>query len=347
MNWKLPLLLLALLTWPGQFPVAAQEPSFQADVEVVHVLATVRDQEGQLVQDLRRDDFILEEEGRLQEIEFFSEHSDLPLTLGLLVDTSMSQRRILEKEREASYQFFEQILEREEDRAFVLSFDVDVELLEDLTHSRQRLKEALGDLQVPTEQGRAGIGTVLFDSVFLSADEVLPRESQRTALVVVSDGVDMGSLISLEEAIETAQRADSIVYSIRYYDSQMYKRSGRGGGGIPGMGRRRGGGGGPFPPGGNPGPGGNPPSGGRPQPPDGKKILEQLSVETGGRLFEVTKKQTLEQIFQQIQDELRHQYSIGFTPAAAARTGFRKISLLTKKKGLIVQCRTGYYPADR
>ncbi len=192
-----------LLTWPGQFPVAAQEPSFQADVEVVHVLGTVRDKEGQLVQDLTRDDFVLKEEGQLQEIEFFSEQSDLPLTLGLLVDTSMSQRRILEEERQASYQFFEQILEREEDRAFVLSFDVDVELLEDLTHSRQRLKKALGDLQVPTGPGRAGIGTVLFDSIFLSADEVLPRESQRTALVVVSDGVDMGSMISLEEAIAT------------------------------------------------------------------------------------------------------------------------------------------------
>ena len=319
-------------------------PSFQADVEVVHILATVRDKEGRLVQDLTRDDFVLEEEGRLQEIEFFSEQSDLPLTLGLLVDSSMSQRRILEEERQASYQFFEQILEREEDRAFVLSFDVDVELLEDLTHSRQRLKEALSNVQVPTEQGRAGIGTVLFDSVFLSAEEVLPAESQRTALVVISDGVDFGSIVTLEEAIETAQRADSIVYSIRYYDSEMYKRSGRGGGGggIPGMGRGRGrGGGSPFPPGGNPGPGGNR------RPPDGKKILEQLSVETGGRLFEVTKKQTLSQIFQQIQDELRHQYSFGYTPQGNSGTGFRTISLRTRTKGLKVQCRSGYYPADR
>jgi VWFA-related protein len=330
----IPSIALLILAWPHL--TVAQDPSFKAHVAVVHILATVRDKEGQLVQDLKRDDFVLEEEGQLQEIEFFSEQSDLPLTLGLLVDTSMSQRRILEEERQASYQFFEQILEREEDRAFVLSFDVDVELLEDLTHSRQRLKKALGDLQVPTEPGRAGIGTVLFDSVFLSADEVLPRESQRTALVVVSDGVDMGSIVSLEEAIATAQRADSIVYSIRYYDSEMYKRSGRGGGGIPGMGRGRG-----------PGPGGNPRSGRKRQPPDGKKILEQLSVETGGRLFEVTKKQTLEQIFQQIQDELRHQYSIGYTPAEGAGSGFRAISLRTRAKGLTVQCRSGYYPPDR
>ena len=338
----IPSIALLILAWPHL--TAAQDPSFKAHVAVVHILATVRDNEGQLVQDLKRDDFVLEEEGQLQEIEFFAEQSDLPLTLGLLVDTSMSQRRILEEERQASYQFFEQILEREEDRAFVISFDVDVELLEDLTHSRQRLKKALGDLQVPTQPGRAGIGTVLFDSVFLSADEVLPRESRRTALVVVSDGVDMGSTISLEEAIATAQRADSIVYSIRYYDSEMYKRSGRGGGGIPGMGRGRGPGGIPFPPGGNPGPGGNPRSGRKRQPPDGKAILERLSVETGGRLFEVTNKQTLEKIFQQIQDELRHQYSIGYTPKVeSSQPGFRSISLRTKNGKLKVQCRSGYY----
>ncbi len=153
---------LALLI--SSFPplTAAQEPSFQADVEVVHILATVRDKEGRLVQDLTRDDFVLEEEGRLQEIEFFSEQSDLPLTLGLLVDSSMSQRRFLEEERQASYQFFEQILEREEDRAFVLSFDVDVELLEDLvlaavseamTKSQQlaaeRLEGLTGGLKIP------------------------------------------------------------------------------------------------------------------------------------------------------------------------------------------------------
>ena len=189
MNRKqlIPGLALLILSFPGL--TAAQDPSFQADVEVVHILATVRDKEGRLVQDLTRDDFVLEKEGRLQEIEFFSEQSDLPLTLGLLVDTSMSQRRILEEERQASYQFFEQILEREENRAFVLSFDVDVELLEDLTHSRQRLKEALSDVQVPIEQGRSGIGTVLFDSVFLSAEEVLPAESQRTALVVICSDI--------------------------------------------------------------------------------------------------------------------------------------------------------------
>ena len=194
----IPGLALLILSFPRL--TAAQDPSFQADVEVVHILATVRDKEGRLVQDLTRDDFVLEEEGRLQEIEFFSEQSDLPLTLGLLIDTSMSQRRILEEERQASYQFFDQILEREEDRAFVLSFDVDVELLEDLTHSRQRLQEALSDVQVPTEPGRAGVGTVLFDSVFLSAEEVLPAESRRTALVVISDGVDFGSIVTLEEA---------------------------------------------------------------------------------------------------------------------------------------------------
>ena len=335
---------LALLIWPPGFQATGQDPPFKAQVDLVHVVASVRDSDGKLVQDLTRDDFILEEEGQLQKIQFFARHGDLPLTLGLLVDTSMSQRRILEEERQASYRFFDQILEREEDRAFVLSFDVDVELLEDLTHSRQRLKEALGDLQVPSERGRAGIGTVLFDSVFLSADEVIPLEAQRTALVIISDGVDFGSMVSLEEAIQTVHRADSIVYAIRYYDDQMYKR--QGGGGIPGMGRGRGRGGTPFPPGGNPGPGGNPRPGGKRPPPDGEKILKQLSLETGGRLFEVTSKQTLESIFQQIQDELRHQYSIGYPPPSEAH-GFRSISLTTRTSGLKVQCRSGYYRYGR
>ena len=200
------LVVLCSVPWLALAPPTAGQDEGEAtitvDVSVVNVLATVRDKKGRLINNLTRDDFILEEEGQLQKIQFFARHGDLPLTLGLLVDTSMSQRRILEEERQASYRFFDQILEREEDRAFVLSFDVDVELLEDLTHSRQRLKEALGDLQVPSERGRAGIGTVLFDSVFLSADEVIPLEAQRTALVIISDGVDFGSMVSLARIMQ-------------------------------------------------------------------------------------------------------------------------------------------------
>ncbi|MFQ5739559.1 MAG: VWA domain-containing protein [Acidobacteriota bacterium] len=309
-------ILGALTTWAQAQPA----PTFSAQVEVVQILATVRDQSGRLVNDLDKEDFILEEEGERQTIQFFSRQSDLPLILGLLVDTSMSQRRILESEREASFQFFEQVLRPEEDLAFVVGFDVEVALLEDLTGSRRKLLAALEDLRVPTRDGAGSlppIGTVLFDAVFLAADEVLRDQAGRKALVLISDGVDFGSMVSAEEAIEAAQRADSIIYGIRYYDAGSYRFPAR-----RKWRRRR-----------------------RKPTADGQKTLKQLSVETGGSLFEVDKKQTLKQIFERIQEELRSQYSIGYTPAANhPGSGFRRLRLKTRNGALRVQSRTGYYP---
>ncbi len=295
---------------------------------MVNILATVRDEQGRLVNSLTRDDFNLQEEGQPQEIEYFSSETDLPLTLGLLVDTSMSQSRILEKERQASYQFLEDILRPESDLAFVMSFDVEAQLLENLTNSQQQLLAALESLHVPTRTGRQGAGTVLYDSVFLAVDEILKFESGRKALIVISDGVDFGSLVDLDQAIETAQRNDSIIYTVRYYDPDMNMAPrGRSGG----RGGRRGSGGGR---------GG---SSGRPQPPDGEKILERLARATGGSMFEVTAEQSLEEIFQKIEEELRHQYSIGFTPnREGSEPAFRTIRLTTRD-GLTVRCREGYY----
>ncbi|MCH8321261.1 MAG: VWA domain-containing protein, partial [Acidobacteria bacterium] len=154
---------------------------------MVNILATVRDEQGRLVDSLAKEDFILQEEGQPQEIEYFSSETDLPLTLGLLVDTSMSQSRILEEERQASYQFLEDILRPESDLAFVMSFDVEAQLLENLTNSQKQLLAALESLHVPTREGRPGVGTVLYDSVFLAADEILKFESGRKALIVISD----------------------------------------------------------------------------------------------------------------------------------------------------------------
>ena len=297
---------------------------------MVNILATVRDEQGRLVNSLTKEDFILEEEGQPQEIEYFSSETDLPLTLGLLVDTSMSQRRILEEERQASYQFLEDILRPESDFAFVMSFDVEAQLLENLTNSQRQLLAALENLQVPTRKDRSGAGTVLYDSVFLAADEILKFESGRKAMIVISDGVDFGSLVDLDQAIETAQHNDSIIYTVRYYDPEMNMASrGRAGGG--GRGGRRGPGGGR---------GGNPR---RPQLPDGEKILERLARETGGSMFEVTTEQSLEEIFQKIEEELRHQYSIGYTSnREGSEKAFRTIRLTTEN-GLTVRCREGYY----
>ena len=158
----------------------------------------------------------------------------------------------------------------------------------------------------------------------------------RKALVIISDGVDVGSIVSLQDAVEAAQRADLIIYSVLYSDGQGYSAFGgrRGGGMGRGRGGRGGGGGG----------GGRPPRPNR-QPVDGKAILQHLSAQTGGSLFEVKKKKSLEQIFEQIQQELRHQYSIGFRPQQASSAGeFRSITLKTTQKGLTVHCRAGYYP---
>ncbi len=323
-------MLLGSAVLLGIFPLAwpQETPSFKVEVDLVNILATVRDEQGRLVNSLTREDFNLEEEGQPQEIEYFSSETELPLTLGLLVDTSMSQSRILEEERQASYQFLEDILRPESDLAFVMSFDVEAQLLENLTNSQKQLLAALESLHVPTRTGRQGAGTVLYDSVFLAVDEILKWESGRKAMIVISDGVDFGSLVDLDEAIEMAQRNDSIIYTVRYFDPDM-NMAGRGRGG--GRGGRRGSGGGRG--------GGSR----RPQPPDGEKILERLARETGGSMFEVTAEQSLEEIFQKIEEELRHQYSIGFTPnREGSEKAFRTIRLTTRN-GLTVRCREGYY----
>src|ERR1019366_1892890 len=290
------------------------------------------------------DDFLLDEEGRAQEIRYFSQESDLPLTLGLLVDTSGSQRRLIEEERAASYRFFEQVLRPEKDVAFVIHFDFDTELLQDVTASRRLLEKALENLEAPAQQrqqqrqptqqpmpypfpggggrrrggmgrggppmgggggGGRGGGTVLYDAVLLAADELMRKQSGRKALGLLTDGVDTGSKVSLSSAIEAAQRADTLVFSILFEDPEAY------GGGF-GLGRSR------VPM----------------NMPNGKKVLEQISRETGGRLFEVSKKQTLAKVYDEIDEDLRHQYSLGYSPDRTDTAGaYHKIRLTTKQKG--------------
>ena len=314
--------LLALLpTSPAQDAQDAQEGEgavITVDVEVVNILATVRDKKGRLINDLSKEDFVLEEEGVPQTIHYFSRQTDLPLTLGLLVDTSVSQQRLIDTERSASYQFFEQMLRHSKDLAFLMSFDVDVELLQDLTDSSVLLHQGLQDLEIQGASG--GIhpgpvptsdrtpGTVLFDAVFLAADEMLKPQVGRKAIVLVSDGNDYGSRLKLEEALEAAHRADAVIYGIRYFDREFYFRSGAFGGG-------------------------------------GFGTLRKLGRDTGGNAFEVTRKQPLNDIFDQIQAELRSQYNIGYTSSQdGTNGGFRKIELRTKDKSLKVSARNGYYP---
>lgn len=349
------LVLISAVLWGQQAATSNndQPPSLKVTVKVVNVPATVRDKHGKIINNLSKDDFLLEEDGHPQTVRYFARETDLPLTLGLLVDTSLSQRRVLEQERHASYSFLDQMLHQSKDAAFVIHFDHEVELLQDLTADRQKLESALQALQIgqydpgnnnggsqggnnggyPGGRGQGhhhgfGGGTQLYDAAYLASDELMKKQQGRKALIILSDGVDRGSKESLETAIATTQKADTVVYSILFKDDD----EGFGGGGFGrggyggGMGRHRGS---RFP---------------QEPRPDGKKILEQISKQTGGRLFEVSKKQPIEKIYEAIEEDLRNQYNLGYTPDPADAEGsYHKISLKARQKDLVIQAREGYY----
>jgi|HubBroStandDraft_1064217.scaffolds.fasta_scaffold104099_1 VWFA-related protein len=318
---------------------SSKDTTFSADVNVVNVFATVRDKQGKIVRDLTKDDFTLDEDGRVQVIKYFSQEANLPLTLGLLVDTSLSQRRVLGEERTASYRFLDQVLREDKDHAFVIHFDHEVELLQDITSSRRKLEHALSEIELSEDQrqrgqwggraggggggGHRGGGTLLYDSILLASDELMKKQPGRKALILLTDGVDTGSKSFLSNAVESAQRANTLVYSILFEDPNGYGNMGFGGGG---MGRRGGG----YPR--------------RDDRPDGKKVLERISRQTGGAFFEVSKKQPIDKVYDQIQEELRNQYSLGYTPDKSdAGAGYRHIHVAAKPAGLEVQTRDGYY----
>src|ERR1700676_2520239 len=340
------------------------QPKIAVEVKTVSVLATVRDKHGKIISNLTKDDFQLDEDGRPQTINYFAHESDLPLRLGLLVDTSLSQSRVIDPERSASYSFLDHLLREDKDFAFVIHFDREVELLQEFTPSRPKLQAALQSLRTPQYDGggggsgrggsgngdgdgdgrrgshRRGGGTLLYDAVFLASDELMSKQQGRKALIVLSDGVDRGSKETLAEAIATAQRTDTIIYSIYFSDDEGHsipggfgmggpRGGGRGGVGGAGGGGGGGGGGGRFPR--------------QEERPDGKKILEQISKETGGRLFKVSKKKTVDAIYAEIEEDLRNQYSLAYTPDKGNTVGYHKIHLVAKPKDLVVQARDGYY----
>ena len=335
--------LRRLLGWQESPPPNAK---YSSAVNVVNILASVHDKDGKVVSTLEKDDFGIEEDGRPEAIRYFARQSDLPLTLGLLVDTSGSESKNIEAERRASYKFFDQVVREDKDKAFLIHFDREVELLQDLTSSKTQLDKGLDGLtgdqlnrrnsgggQGPGGgTGRRAGGTALYDAVLLASDELMSKQQGRKAVILFSDGEDNGSKVTLSRAIESAQRADTLVYSVRFYDKNIV-----GGGPVSiGPGRRRGGG---FPGGGGGGyPGGYPNAGRK----DGKAVLQQISSETGGEYFEVSGGMTLDKIYARIQDELRNQYSLGYTSDQTG-AGYRKIKVMARGKNLTVQAREGYY----
>jgi VWFA-related protein len=294
----------------------AQDPVFMADSRVVTLLASVRDAEGKLIADLRKEDFVLSADGRPLEIRYFSRETELPLTVGLLIDTSSSQFAVLERERRSAYAFLEHVLRPDRDLALVMSFDAKVKVLCYPTASLSDLRKGLNAADLPLRKNvklKSGMepkkkdiagGTKLQTAVRVCSNGFMLRSTGRKALLLLTDGVDEGSRTSLEQAIEHAQRADTVVYSILYADP-----------------RRRGG----F------------------QVARGRHILTELARQTGGGSFIVTMEQTLEKILDEIQAELRTQYSIGFIPEGPGSAEYRKLSLQTVRAGFDVRARDGYY----
>ena len=304
-------MLLAALFAVAPARVAAQEeqPTFKAEVKVVNVLATVRDKRGAFIRDLGKHEFSVLENGRPQTIRYFSRETDLPLTLGLMIDTSLSQKRVMEAERIASYSFLEHVLREKKDQVFIMQFDLSPILRQELTSSFLKLSEALERVDVPSMndlRSQTGGGTMLYDAMWKASKEIMQPQTGRKALIVLTDGVDTGSEASIADAIEAAQRADTLIYSILFSDEGYY--------GI-------------F-------------SGGA----DGRAVLMRMSRETGGGFFEVSKKQSLDGIFAQIQEELRSQYSIGYeSDQPVGVSEWRKLQVTAHRKGLTVQTRGRYW----
>ena len=372
----------AAATTAGSPETATSTIAVQA--RLVTVPAVVRDKKGALVGTLGKDSFSLTVDGKPQVIRYFDREANLPLTLGLLVDTSGSVANAIDEERSASQAFLDGMLASDKDRAFVIQFARGAELLADLTSSKPKLQAALQELDTAppdsgnsaganntgggsgggaddgntgggggrAQQHRRG-GTTLYDAVFLAGDDLMRKQTGRKALVVLTDGEDRGSRESLAKAIEAVQRADTVVYAI-YFKGEQPRGFGNGGGPGNGGGRRGGGigfpgggypgGGGGWPGGGQRGGGGGRPGGGEFHE-DGKKVLERLAGETGGRMFEESKKQDFAAIYKQIAEELRGQYRLGFTPeTTAAAEGYHQLDLLVPgQKNLQVQTRDGYY----
>lgn len=284
------------------------DATFKTEIKVVNVLASVRTKKGEIVRDLSKEDFSILEDGRPQTIKYFARQSDLPLTLGLMVDTSMSQRRVLESERTASFRFLDQVLREAKDQVFITQFDTSVILRQGLTSSFGKLNDALSLIDMPSRNEMeigGSKGTVLYDAVVKESNEIMKKQSGRKALLLLTDGVDVGSDATVAEAAEAAQRADTLIYSILFSDSSFYTFAGGA---------------------------------------DGSRGLMRMARETGGGFYEVSKKRSIDQIYGAIEDELRSQYSLGYNSDTPVRISeFRKIQLSVKEKGLVVQARDRYW----
>jgi VWFA-related protein len=320
----------------AQNPAHAQKPEAQksdedqgpaetlkVSVNVVGLFFNVKDKHGALIPNLTKDDFEVFEDGKPQTIKYFTAESNLPLTLGILIDSSGSQLRVLDMEKEVGGAFLKQILS-DKDEAYVIDFNVDASLVQDFTRDVRRLQAAMNKVKINTGYTSVGIpggggspvptarqaGTVLYDAVYLSAHDMLAKEVGRKAMILLTDGEDEGSQLKIKDAIESAQKADAIVYVLLCADRGFY--------GSVGMGY------------------------------SGEGEMRRLTEQTGGRVINVGNKfDKLREAFDQVAAELRSQYSIGYTSTNTKLDGsYRKLEIKAKQNYKI-QSRAGYYATPR
>jgi len=293
-------------TAPPPAPEEESVATFKVQVNLVDVFFTVKDKQGNLVPHLTKDDCTVSENKEPQKLKSFVAETQQPLTLGILLDTSGSQYRVLPLEQDVGGQFLSRVL-RQKDEAFVLSFDVNVDML----HKAEINTAGGGGSGSPGAGGGtvptigAGKGTVLYDAVVLASNAKLNQESGRKAMILLTDGEDEGSDHKISEAIAAAQKSNILVYTILIADHGFY-----GGFGYSGY-----------------------------------SAMKRLTEETGGRLIDVGNDgKRLEAAFQQIEDELRTQYVATYTPLNTKLDGtFRHLGVECRGDGMKVQVRKGYF----
>jgi VWFA-related protein len=286
---------------------AVQGPTIKTQVNLVNLFVTVRDKSKRIVTDLKQDNFKVSEDGQDQKIAFFSKEVTLPITIGLLLDTSGSEQYMLGAIQDGASSFLNRVM-RKGDEAMVISFDLDVDLLSDFTDDRSQLNRAIhkaqinagGPMMTPGTLPSGGPkGTNFYDALYLACNDKLSTEAGRKAIVVLTDAEDNGSKVRVEEAIEAAQRTDTVVHILLVYDPHYGADSG---------------------------------------------IAKKITDETGGRLIVVNNEKHLQEAFDQISEELRSQYTVGYYPTNSAHDGkFRKIKVEVGEHNYKVLARKGYY----
>jgi VWFA-related protein len=306
---------------PGGPPPASDAPAqpinqddvetLKVNVNLVNLYFSVRDKNGYIT-NLHKDDCSIYEDKLLQTTKNFTQEKNLPLTIGILLDTSGSQQNVLPLEQQSGAEFLKDVL-TPKDEAFLISFDINVTLLSDYTNSPREIRRSIDKAQINTGAGTGSItgnstpkGTLLYDAVYLAAHDKLRQEAGRKILVLLTDGGDQGSQETLKTATEAAQKANAIIYVILITDPGAYGGFGLSFGGAGDM--------------------------------------ERLAKDTGGRVINVgSNGKKLQQAFDQIQDELRTQYLASYTPTNLKMDGTFRTLNVTCQQGQKVQARKGYY----